>query len=144
MNENGVFLYNFFFLFETLPISTGAGKHLVDTDNVPWVHSHTHVEGILGSHLGNVFVAANATSFEGLAGQLLSLQRDKVHAEGELICGSLLTTKIKDTDLGVWHTTAITGLGVRPVLAIPVAPSRAYRKTPINTLPYIFSYTPFP
>jgi hypothetical protein len=106
-------------------ISSGAGKHFVDTDHVPWVHSHTHVEAFLGSHLNDVLVAANASCFESLAGQLFSLQRDKVEAEGEFISGSLLSAKVKDADLSIWHTTAITGLGVRPVLAVPVTSRRA-------------------
>jgi len=54
-------------------IGSGARKHLVDTDYVPWVHSHTHVEVFLGSHLDNVLVAANTGSFKGFRGQLLSL-----------------------------------------------------------------------
>jgi len=106
-------------------ISTSARKHFVDTDNVVWVNSHTHVEVFLGSHLCDVLVAANTGSFKSLAGQLFSLQRDKVDAERELISRGFLTTKIKDADLGVWHTTAVTRLRVRLVLAIPVASSRA-------------------
>lgn len=124
-NVNG----NIIFVYKTIPISTSARQHLVDADNVPWVDSHTHVEVILGSHLGNVLVAANTGCFEGLAGQLLSLQRDEVDAEGELICCGLLSAKVKDADLTIWHTTAIAGLGVRLVLAIPVASSRAYITT---------------
>lgn len=47
-------------------------------------------------------------------------------AEGELIRKSLLTTEVEDADLGVWHTTAVPRLGVRPVLAVPVAPRGAW------------------
>jgi len=83
------------------------------------------MEVFFGSHLHDVLVAANASSFESLAGQLFSLQRDEVHAEGELISGSPLSAKIKDADLSIWHTTAITGLGVWLVLAIPIASRRA-------------------
>jgi len=103
------------------PISSSAGKHFVDADNVPWVNSYAHVEAFLSSHLNDVFVAANASCFESLAGNLLSLQRDEVNAEGELISGSPLSAKIKDADLSIRHTAAITGLGVWLVLAIPVA-----------------------
>lgn len=106
-----------------VPISSSARKHFVNAEYVPWVHSYTHVEGLFGSHLGNVLVAANTGSLECLAGDLFSLQGNEVDTEGELIRLSLLTTKIKDADLGVWHTTAITGLGIGLVLAIPIASS---------------------
>lgn len=82
------------------------------------------MEGILSSHLGNVFVSGNTGSFEGLRADLLSLQGDQMEAEGELISKSFLPAKIIDTDLSVWHTTAITRLGVRSVFAISVTPRR--------------------
>ena len=45
-------------------------------------------------------------------------------AEWELVDASLLPAQIEDPDLGIWHTTAEPGLGVRLVLAIPVTPGR--------------------
>jgi hypothetical protein len=45
-----------------------------------------------------------------------------VEGERELIHSGLLATKVEDTDFGIWHTTAVPRLGVRSVLAVPVAP----------------------
>ena len=58
---------------ESIPISSGAGKHLVDANNVPWVDTHTHVERILGSHLCDVLVAGDTGSLESFRGDLLTL-----------------------------------------------------------------------
>ena len=48
-------------------ISTGAGKHLVDADDMEWVDADAHVERILPGELGNVLVRCNTGSLEGLA-----------------------------------------------------------------------------
>ena len=82
-------------------ISTGAGQHLVDTQDVEGVETDTHVERILSRVLGDVLVGANTTSFEGLGRDLLLLIAEQVDAERELVNVSLLTTQIVDTDLGV-------------------------------------------
>merc|ERR1712057_66231 len=87
-------------------ISTSAGKHLVDTEHVEWVHADTDVESILTRGLHHVLVAGNTASLKGLRGDLLELIGHKVSAEGELIAVGLLATEIVNADLWVWHTTA--------------------------------------
>lgn len=49
-------------------ICTGARKHFVDAENVERMDTHTHVEGVLAAVLGDVLVAANASSLKGFAG----------------------------------------------------------------------------
>ena len=49
------------------PISTGTGQHFVDAEDVEGVNTDPQVEGVLSSVLGNVFVGADTSSFEGLA-----------------------------------------------------------------------------
>lgn len=105
-------------------IGTGAGKHLVDTENVEGVDANAHVEGILAGVLGHVLVDGNTGSLKSLRTELLLLTGQKVHAEGELLNGSLLTANIVDSDLGIGDTTAEPRLDVRLALAITVAPSR--------------------
>jgi hypothetical protein len=83
-------------------ISTGAGQHLVDTQDVEGVETDTHVEGVLSRVLGDVLVGANTTSLEGLGRDLLLLIAEQVDAERELVNVGLLTTQIVDTDLGVY------------------------------------------
>jgi len=79
------------------------------------------VKIILSSHLGDILVAANPSSLEGLAGQLLALEGDEMSAEGELIDGGFLAAEVEDADLGIRHTTAVAGLGVWLVLTVAVA-----------------------
>ena len=38
-------------------ISSSAGKHFVDTDDVPWVNSDSHVEVVLSNVLDHISVA---------------------------------------------------------------------------------------
>ena len=52
------------------PISPSAGKHLVDAEHVEGVGTDPDVEGVLTRRLGHVLVASNATSLEGLGGDL--------------------------------------------------------------------------
>ena len=93
------------------PIGTGARQHFVDSDDVEGVHSDSHVEGLLSGGLHDVLVGANSGSLESLRRELLVLVRDKVAAEGEVIDGSLLSSEIVDSDLGVRNTTVVSGLG---------------------------------
>lgn len=98
------------------PIGTSARKHLVDTDNVEGVDTHTKVERVLTRGLGDVLVGTDTGSLESLRGNLLVLVTDKVGAEGEVVDGGLLTTKIVDTDLldaeGECGTKSVAVVGV--------------------------------
>jgi hypothetical protein len=78
---------------------------------VEGVDSDSHVEGLLSGSLHDVLVGADTSGLESLGRKLLILVRDKVAAEGEVIDGSLLSTKIVDSDLGVGDTTVVSGLG---------------------------------
>lgn len=102
-------------------IGTGAGQHLVDTDDVEGVGADAQVETLLTTVLDEVLVGANTGSLEGLGAQLLILVGDEMDAEREVIDVRLLSAKIKDADLGVGDTTVEPRLGVRLVLAVPVA-----------------------
>lgn len=51
-------------------IGTGAGQHLVDTDNVPGVHAASHVEGFLTAVLDHVFVGGHTGGFHSARGNL--------------------------------------------------------------------------
>ena len=88
------------------------------------VDAHTHVERILSGEFDNVLVGSNASGLEGLAGKLLVLVRDQVDAKGEVVDVGLLPAQIENADLGIGHSAVEAGLGVRLVLAIPVAASR--------------------
>ena len=66
-------------------------------------------------------VATDTSCLEGLGGQLLVLIGHEVDAQGELVDAGLLAAQVEDPDLGIGHTTAEPGLGVRLVLAVPVA-----------------------
>jgi len=103
-------------------IGTGAGQHLVDTDDVVRVDADAHVERVLAGGLCDVLVGADTGGLECLGGQLLVLVRDEVAAEGELIDRGTLAAKVEDTDLWVRDTSVEPRLGERLVLAVAVAP----------------------
>jgi len=99
-------------------ISTGAGEHLVDADNVPGVDSDSDMETILTGVVLHVLVSSNTGSFEGLGGDLFLLVRDHMDASGETGPVSLLHATIVHSDLGVRDTSVETRLRIRLVLLI--------------------------
>jgi hypothetical protein len=101
-------------------IGTSARQHLVDTDDVEGVGADTQVETFLTGDLDEVLVGTDTGSFESFGGKLFVFVGDHVDAQGEVVHGSLLTTQVEDTDLGVGNTTVEPGLRVRLVLAVAV------------------------
>lgn len=82
------------------PISSRTTQHLVDADDMEWVHTDTHVERILARRLGDILVGADAGCFEGLGAQLFILIRDEMAAKGELVNRGTLSAEIEYPDLG--------------------------------------------
>ena len=124
-----------------IPISTSAGQHLVDTDDVERVDADPQMEGILTGGLGDVLVGADASSFECLARELFVFVGDEVSAEGEVIDRSTLSAQVEDPDLiltlvtsgksepsgedlGIRDTPVVSRFGIWLVLAVTVAASR--------------------
>lgn len=104
-------------------ISTGTRKHLVDSQNVEWVDSDSHVESLSASVGRDVLVGANTGGLESLRGELLDLVGHKVDTEWEGVNWSVSSTKIKDLNLWVWNTSVVSRLWERLVLAVSVASS---------------------
>lgn len=102
-------------------ISTGAGKHLVDADNVPGMGSDSHVEGFLTALGNHVLVSGNTGGLKGLGGELLLLSGNEMDTSGELFPSPLLHTSIVHTELGVGDTSVESGFGVRLVLLVSEA-----------------------
>jgi hypothetical protein len=109
----------------TEAISSGARKHLVSAEDVEGVGAHADVVGVLSDGLGQMLVDGNTGSLKSLGGDLLLLVAHHVADEGEEIDSSLLGSNIEDTDLGVWHSTAVPTLDVGLVLLVTVATGRA-------------------
>lgn len=63
--------------------------------------SDPEVEGVLSGGLDDVLVGTDSGSLEGLGRDLLVLVRNQVAAEGEVVDGGLLSSKVEDTDLWV-------------------------------------------
>lgn len=57
------------------------------------------MESLLTRGLDDVLVGANSGSLKSLRRDLLVLVRDQVAAEGEVVNGSLLSSKIVNSDL---------------------------------------------
>jgi len=102
-------------------ISTGAGQHLVDADNVPGMGSDSHVEGFLTALGNHVLVSGNTGGLKGLGGELLLLSGNEMDTSGELLPSPLLHTTVVHTELGVGHSSVESGLGVRLVLLVSEA-----------------------
>ena len=82
-------------------ICTGAGKHLVDTDNVERMQANAQVEVVLSDRVDHVLVGGNTSSLKRLGGDLLLLKREEVNAGREHIAANLLFADIVNLDLGV-------------------------------------------
>jgi len=102
-------------------ISSSARQHLVDSDDVEGMDSHTEMERIFTDGLGKVLVGADSSSFHSFGRKLFQLIGDHDDVSWEEEDGGLLRSKIVDSNLGVWDTSTESGLGVRLVLAIPIA-----------------------
>ena len=102
-------------------IRAGAGELLVDSENVPRVNSHSHVESVLTSLVLQVFVSSNTGGFESLRGDLLLLARDEMDAVRELVVESLLSSDVVNSELGVRDTSIVARLGETLVLLVSIA-----------------------
>lgn len=58
---------------------------------------------------GCVLVGLDTGRFEGLGGNLLTLQRDDVDAEREVIGGCLLAAAVKDANFWVGNSAIVSG-----------------------------------
>lgn len=105
-------------------IRTGARKHFVDADDVEGVHTNTHMEAILTTHLADILVGTDTGCLQSLTGELLTFQGNQMDTERELVHSGLLATQVIDTNLGVGNTTAEARLGIRLVSAVTIAASR--------------------
>ena len=86
-------------------ISTGTGKHFVDTHNVPWVDSNAEmVRFFTGSHI-HLLLGSNAGSLESFGSNLFLFLGDKMDTAWVDIPASFLLSVIVETELGVRHTT---------------------------------------
>ncbi len=106
-------------------IGSGAGKHLILTNDVERVSTDTDVVALLAGGLDEVLVARNTGGLEGAGRELLLLVRHKVSNEGEVVNVVLLVAAVVDTDLGVGDTTAVSGLDVGLILLEAKATSRS-------------------
>ena len=102
-------------------IRAGAGELLVDSENVPGVHSHSHVEGVLAGLVLHVLVGSDTGGLESLGGDLLLLTGDEVDAVRELVVGSLLSSDVVNSELRVRDTTVVAGLRETLVLLVSIA-----------------------
>ena len=64
-------------------IRTGAGKHLVHTENVERMHTDAHVEEILTGVLDHGLVRGNAGGLQSLGRDLFVLIGDEMDTQGE-------------------------------------------------------------
>merc|ERR1712183_817487 len=98
--------------------ATNRHQRLTNIDTNP------DVESIFTSNLGHVLVGTNTSSLQSFSGQLLVFIGHKIHTLGKFINSGLLLSKIEDSNLWVWHTTAETRFWIGFVLAVAVTACR--------------------
>jgi hypothetical protein len=106
-------------------ISTSAGKHLVNSDNVPRVDSTSKMETFLTALLDQVLVGGNTASFHSFGGDLFLFEGDEMDSVGEFFDFGSRLTSIVNSDSGIGDTSVITRLGVRLTTPVSVASSRS-------------------
>lgn len=102
-------------------IGSSAGKHLVDSENVPGVDSHSHVEVVFTGLVGHELVGSNSGGFESFRCDLFLLSGYEMDAVGEVVEHSLLVSDIVDSKLRIGDSSVVSGLGVWLVLLVSVA-----------------------
>lgn len=75
------------------------------------MHSDAHVERVLPARLGDIFVCANTSSFQGFRGELLILIGDEMTAEWEFVDRCPFTPEIEDTNLEAGQQVYLTEPG---------------------------------
>jgi len=106
-------------------IGTSTGQHLVDSDDMVWVGPDTEMETFLPSDFDKVLIGANASSFKSLRAQLFVFIGNHVNTKRELVDIGTLSSKIEDSNLGIWYTTVESRLWVWLVLAVAIAARRS-------------------
>mmetsp|Transcript_45056 Transcript_45056/g.86160 ORF Transcript_45056/g.86160 Transcript_45056/m.86160 type:complete len:242 (-) Transcript_45056:58-783(-) len=101
-----------------------AREHLVDTQNVVGMNSHTQMKRFFSCSLNHVLVARNTRSLKRLRTHVLLFPRHQVNAARERVTVEPLHSNIINADLRIRNTTAESRLGVRLVLNLAVAPRR--------------------
>lgn len=86
--------------------------HLVDSDDVEGMDSHTEMERILTDGLDKVLVGADSSSLHSFGRKLFQFIGDHDDVSWEEEDGRLLRSKIVDSDLGVWDTSTESGLNI--------------------------------
>eukprot|EP00178_Gracilaria_changii_P009040 TRINITY_DN26833_c0_g1_i1.p2 TRINITY_DN26833_c0_g1~~TRINITY_DN26833_c0_g1_i1.p2 ORF type:complete len:161 (-),score=19.91 TRINITY_DN26833_c0_g1_i1:140-622(-) len=71
-------------------IGSGTRQHLVDSDDVPRMGSHSKVKVFLLTSLRHTFVSTDSSSFKSFRGNLFLFQRDQVEAERKVISWGFL------------------------------------------------------
>ena len=103
-------------------ISTGTRKHLVNSDNMEWMDSNSHVEIFSSNVSSHVLVASDSGRLKSLGGNLLLLVANEMDTSWELVMTCLLLTDIVNSKLWIWYTSVESGLWIWLVLLVPVAP----------------------
>lgn len=103
-------------------ICSSARKHFIDTNDVPWMDSHSHMETFSSNTGLHVLVASNTGSFKSFRGDLFFFVTNQMNAGWKSVVACLLFTNIINSDLWVGYSTIETRLWIRLVLLITIAP----------------------
>lgn len=84
---------------KNIPIGSGTGQHLVDTEDMEGVHTDPQMEGVLSRGLGDILVRTDTSCFQSFTGQLLILIGDEMATEGEFIDRGTFPSQVENTNL---------------------------------------------
>ena len=115
------------------PISPSTWEHLVDPQNMEWVHPHSQMECILTSKFGHVLVAGNSSCFQCLTCNIFLFPAHKMDTKRKLINTFLLHSNIIYSDLGIGDTTTISWFRVGFVFDLTITPCRSYKSVGMHS-----------
>ena len=102
-------------------ICTSTREHLVDSNNMPWVDSDSHVEVFSTGVGGHVLVASNSSGLESLRGDLLLFVTDQMDASGEFFKLGSFISDVINSQFRVWYTSIESRFWIWFVLTVTIA-----------------------
>ena len=103
-------------------ICTSAGEHLVDSDDVPWMNSDSHMETFSSNIVLHVLVTGDSGCFKGLRSNLLLLVTNQMDTSWEMVILGSLLAYIIDSKFWVWDTSIESGFWIRLVFLVSITP----------------------
>ena len=104
-------------------ICSSTWKHFVDSNDVPWMDSHSHVEVFFSDVDSHVLVACNSWCFKSFWSNLFLFVANKMDTWVEYIMLGLLLTYFIDSQFWIRYTSIESWFRIRLILLISITPT---------------------